>query len=128
MSLGSERYKALRSMLDYVGEDMTLRRVQNTGSSGYDPSTGTVGSTSNSDVTVRVALVQYSERLVDNNNILRGDRRAIIASVDSNNDTLSQAPKAGDRLIGVGDRVNIIDVREVRAANSATVYVAQVRE
>lgn len=125
MSLGQLMQTQVRSLLDELGYDLTFRRITRSG--GYDPATGQTGTPSNDDETVRGYFTDYRVSEVDGTQIQRGDRKAIISAVTATGAALTKTPQTDDVLIGQGNEVRIVAVREMRPDDKAAVYVCQVR-
>ena len=107
-------------ILSEFGQDVTFRREVK---GSYDPATGKPSSSSNDDETATVAFTKYRDGLVDNESILRGDRKALMDPTG-----LSKVPEAGDQIIGEGDTVSVVDVQKIQSGGTDLVYICQVRE
>lgn len=125
MSLGQQYQRAMRQVLDRLGYDLTFRRIDE---GAYDPATGSTGTPTNDDETVRGYFANYEIAEIDGSAIQRGDRKAIISAVDANGAALTKVPQSNDLLIGQGNTVRIVSVEKPRPSDVATVYICQVRE
>ena len=113
----------LRQMILEHGMPLTLRKRA---AGAYNNDLGTV-TTTNTDHAVRGYFYDYVPDMIDGQSILRGDRRVILDSrLTSGLDT--PEPDATDQIIGLGDTVNIVNVKEIRSNNLVMCYLLQVRE
>jgi len=115
---------AMQTLVDQFGREVTLRKP-NYGS--YDPSTGTVASTTNTDYTVKAYMAEYSLSEVNNDSIFMGDRKALLPARDTSNTTIPE-PDAEDQIIGFGDTVKVVSVQSIYHADTLACYICQVRE
>jgi len=115
---------AMQTLVNQFGQEVTLRKP-NYGS--YDPSTGTVASTTNTDYTVKAYMAEYSLSEVNNDSILMGDRKALLPARDTSNATIPE-PDAEDQIIGFGDTVKIVSIQSIYHADTLACYICQVRE
>jgi hypothetical protein len=115
---------AMQTLVNQFGQEVTLRKP-NYGS--YDPSTGTVASTTNTDYTVKVYMAEYSLSEVNNDSILMGDRKALLAARDTSNTTIPE-PDAEDQIIGFDDTVKVVSFQSIYHADTLACYICQVRE
>lgn len=122
MSISTQLEVDAEQLLTDFGYDVTHRRVTGQDSSGYDPATGTVGTTANDDETVRGVFLQYRTNDPDFSFVERGDRKLVLSGA------VSKVPREGDRVLGEGDEVEIIAVRTIKAGANVIAYVCQVRE
>lgn len=113
----------LRQLIKEHGLSLTLRK-KSVGT--YDDLTGTVTAT-NTDYTVRGYFYDYTPDMVDDQSILRGDRRVVLDSKLVNGSDTPE-PDATDQIVGLGDVVNIVKVMEIKSGSGATCYLLQVRE
>lgn len=110
-------------LLSEYGQSATFRRVTE---GAYDPNTGTTAAASTDDETVLAALIRYKDHLVDGANIQRGDRKAVIAALDSNGDALGKTPQVQDQII-TSETFNVVAVQTIEASGTAVAYICQVR-
>ena len=113
----------LRQMIKEHGRTVTLRKRAMT---GYSAATGTL-TTTNTDYKVKAYFYDYTPDMIDENNILRGDRRVVLSDKLINGNT-TPAPDSTDQIIGEGDTVNIVKVDEIKSANNVMCYLLQVRD
>lgn len=113
------RAKDVKHVLDAEGESLTLVEVVDP---NYTLGSGS-GSKSTTNHTTKGAIVGYRQNLVDGQLVERGDRQVILSAQD-----LSVKPKVKDRIEGVDEKVNVVDVHTIRAQGSDVAYVCQVRE
>jgi len=126
MSLGVDMRRSVRQLLDTNGADVTFRRATQ---AAYDPDTGgpVTGATTD-DETARVAFIGYSAREIDQGQVERGDRRALVASVTGAGVALTKEPRTGDQFLGEGDTVNVVASRRIVVDGTIVAYECQVRE
>jgi hypothetical protein len=93
----------------------------------YDPTTGTVSSTSTTTYNVKAYFAEFTLSELNNDNIADGDRKVLIPSEDTSGTTLP-APSVEDTITGVGDGVKIVRVQEIYSAEELVCYICQVRE
>lgn len=125
MTTGTMLRSDVARLMRQHGQDITFRRIVQ---GLYNPSTGTTGTATNSDETARIAFVSYLAREIDGTNVQRGDRKAIMAMVNTSGTALSKTPQINDQLIGEGDTVSVVDVRTVKSGSTVVAYICQVRE
>lgn len=111
-------------LLQRYGTQVTLRKPAY---GSYDPSTGSVGSTTNTDYTVQAYFADYSLNEVDGVNVVMGDRKVYFPKVDTSGATLPK-PDTEDFVIGLGDQVKIVRVQELYNADNLVCYICQTRE
>jgi hypothetical protein len=96
--------------------------------SAYDPTTGTYSSSSVPDeYTVKTYMADYKLEEVDGNTVVLGDRKAIMATVDTTGIAFPK-PSVGDKIEGIGDTVKVVDVQEIFNSTTTVAYICQVRE
>lgn len=111
------------SLINEFGQTVTLKKV----STGvYTVSTGTVATTT-TEYTVKAYVADYTLSELNDDFIVRGDRRAIIPAFDTSNVALP-APDEGDKISGVGDEVRIVSVQTIYEGSTVVCYICQVRE
>lgn len=115
--------KDMYSLINQFGQDVTLRKVE-TGS--YDPATGSAGSTS-VDHPVKSYMAQYTLTELTLDNIVRGDRKALLSAFDTSGVPIP-APDEGDLLVGAGDTVRVVSTQTIYSSASVVCYICQVRE
>lgn len=125
MNVAALLQRDVRTLLDELGYDLTLRR---TTQGSYDPSTGQTGASSTTDVTVRAIMVDYEADEINGETVIRGDRKVIISAVDSSGDALSIDPDVEDELIGEGADVSVVNVRRIKSRSSILAFECQVRK
>lgn len=111
-------------LLQRYGQEVTLRKISY---SAYDPSTGTVTPSTDSDTTVKSYIADYNLTDVDGDNVVMGDRKAYIPTTDTSGNSTPK-PDTDDLILGVGDKVKIVRVQELYNADNLVCYICQVRE
>ncbi len=115
----------VRFLLQRKGQTATLSQDN---LSAYDPTTGTYSSSSPADTySIKAYFANYQLGDIDNTSVLNGDRRVIMASVDTSGASYP-TPTAGDKISGLGDAVKVINVQEIYNGTTLVCYICQVRE
>lgn len=114
----------VRYLVDTHGQPCTYR-VKTLGT--YDPSTSTVSGGSELTYTVNCHFANYNLEDIDGSNVVLGDRRALLPTVDTFN-TAIPSPDIGDEIEGEGDKVSIVAVQVLTSGGSPICYICQVRE
>jgi hypothetical protein len=125
MSTGNLMAQDVRALLNDLGQSITLQRVSE---GAYDPATGTTGAPTTTGETVKVAFQNYAERFIDGSVVQRGDRYALVSPFGATGVALVNPPQPGDRLLGEGDTVRIVNVDVVKPSGQVAGYGCQVRE
>jgi len=115
---------AIKTLITQFGQEVTLRKPLY---GSYDPTTGTVASTTNTDYTARCYMSDFNLTEVNNDSILMGDRKALMPSEDTSGVALPE-PDAEDTIIGFGDTVKVVSVQKIYHADTLVCYICQVRE
>jgi len=115
---------AMQTMVNQFGQEVTLRKPAY---GSYDPTTGTVGSTTNTDYTAKCYMAEYQLSEVNNDSILMGDRKALLPAEDTSGDVLPE-PDSEDFIIGFGDTVKVVSIQKIYHADTLVCYICQVRE
>lgn len=115
----------IRQLLADRGQTLTFRR-ETEGS--YDPATGTNGAASTDDETIKGCFLNYQDNLFDGDNVVRGDRRLIMSNYQSDGTVLSKSPQPGDKFIGQGDTVSVINAQTLKDGGNLIGFICQVRE
>jgi hypothetical protein len=115
---------AMNTLISQFGQEVTLRKPLY---GSYDPTTGTVGSTTNTDYTARCYMAEFSLSEVNNDSILMGDRKALLPAVDTSGVALPE-PDTEDFIIGFGDTVKVVSTQKIYHADTLVCYICQVRE
>jgi len=115
---------AMQTMVSQFGQSVTLRKPAY---GSYDPTTGTVGSTTNTDYTAKCYMAEYQLSEVNNDSILMGDRKALLPSEDTSGEELPE-PDVEDFIIGFGDTVKVVSTQKIYHADTLVCYICQVRE
>ncbi len=115
---------ATQTLINQFGQQATLRKPLY---GSYDPTTGTVGSTTNTDYTVKCYMADFSLNEVNNDSILMGDRKALLPARDTSGTDLPE-PDAEDFIIGFGDTVKVVSTQKIYHADTLVCYICQVRE
>lgn len=116
--------KDITYLIEDMGTEVTLRKPTY---GAYNPVTGTHGSASSTDYTVKCHFSDYFLSEVDNTNILLGDRRALIPTEDTSGNELPE-PDTDDLIIGIGDTVKVVRVQQFYHFDTRICYILQVRE
>ena len=115
---------AMQTMVTQFGQEVTLRKPLY---GAYDPTTGTVGSTTNTDYTAKCYMAEYQLSEVNNDTILMGDRKALLPAEDTSGSALPE-PDAEDTILGFGDTVKVVSTQKIYHADTLVCYICQVRE
>jgi len=115
---------AMNTLITQFGQEVTLRKVSY---GAYDPTTGTVASTTNTDYTARCYMSDYNLTEIDNDSVVMGDRKALLPSLDTSGGSLPE-PDVGDKIVGFGDTVGVISTQKIYHADTLVCYICQVRE
>ena len=115
---------AMQTMVNQFGQEVTLRKPLY---GSYDPTTGTVGSTTNTDYTVKCYMAEFNLSEVNNDSILMGDRKALLPASDTSGFSLPE-PDAEDTILGFGDTVKVVSTQKIYHADTLVCYICQVRE
>jgi hypothetical protein len=114
----------LQTLLERRGKTATLRKKS---SGTYDPSTGALGSVADTDVTVKMYFADYGLSETNNDSILMGDRKVLIAPRDTSG-TATPEPDNEDQILSVGDAVVIKSIQKIYNSDVLVCYICQVRE
>jgi len=115
---------AMNTLISQFGQEVTLRKPLY---GSYDPTTGTVASTTNTDYAVKCYMAEFGLSEVNNDSILMGDRKALLPAVDTSGVALPE-PDAEDFVIGFGDTVKVVSTQKIYHADTLVCYICQVRE
>lgn len=102
-------------LLKRFGQAATLRQVTGTGGDPWEPTTTTT------DVTVTVAVLDYRAEEVDGTVIKRSDRRVYMAADGST------APATDDALVIAGKTFRLVSVEPLTPAGTAVYFELQAR-
>jgi hypothetical protein len=114
----------IMTVLNRYGIDVTLTKPSY---GSYSPSTGSVGSGSTANYTVKCYFADYNLTELNNDSIVMGDRKAVFPYLDTRGNTLPE-PDFEDTISGNGDLVKIVSVQKLFSGNSLVCYICQVRE
>lgn len=103
-------------LLEDRGSDLTLSRQA---AGAYDPSAGTMASTSTTTYTIRGVFINYADRNVDGSVVRMGDRRLLVRASDA-----PVTPAIADRVGGL----QIIDVRTIAPNGAPIAWACQMRK
>lgn len=113
-------YAALRTnadaLIDNFGLDVVLRRSVNSGTA-WEPTR------QDTEYSTKAVLERYSQREVDGQNILRTDRKAIVAAGPLG----LIVPTTADKLVIGGAAYSIMQVDPVAPAGVSVIYEMQLR-
>lgn len=124
MTQASEIIPHVRSLLDTLGQSMTLTRDIR---GAYDPATGARSLTSQSTQVVRAAISHYDQEDVDGDEILRTDVKLIISPLSVTGAALTLTPEIGDVVTGNDAARRIKSVHKIVVNNVNCVYICQGR-
>ena len=116
-------YDLLR-MLEDFGRNLTLIYVSE---GSYDPATGSLSGGSTSNSTVKGYFYNYRLDEVDGSNVVLGDRRLLLPTVDTSGNTITE-PEIGDQVTVTGDNVVSISIAKIFSDTRVMCYLCQVRE
>lgn len=114
----------LQTLINRRGQSATLRYKS---SGTYDPTTGSLGGVTNTDVSIKAYFADYDLTEIDNQSILMGDRKVAIPAKDTSGNLISE-PDNEDQILAVGDTVVIKSVQKIYNASTLVCYLCQVRE
>jgi len=117
--LSSDMYK----LVNEFGQGVTFRKVT-VGS--YDPATGSAGNTT-TDYSVKSYMAQYALTELTSDNIVRGDRKALLSAFDTSGAAIP-SPDESDLLVGAGDTVRVVSTQTIYNGDGVVCYICQVRE
>lgn len=115
---------AMQRLVNQFGQEVTLRKPAY---GAYDPATGSVGTGTSTDYTVKCYMAEFDLSEVNNDNVVRGDRKALLPARDTSG-TLIPEPDAEDSIVGFGDTVKVIAVQTIYHGDYVACYICQVRE
>jgi len=93
----------------------------------YDPATGSVGTNTPVNYTVKGYFAEYDLTEINNDSIVMGDRKALLPSVDTSGVALPE-PDMDDIIVGRGDTVKVVGVSKIYSGDTLACYICQVRE
>ena len=111
-------------LLNRYGTEVTLSKPTY---GAYDPTTGTVVSTTTNTYTVQCYFANYEMSEIGSDSVVLGDRKAYLPATDTSGDALPK-PDMEDTISGLGDRVRIVRVQELYSGDQLICYICQVRE
>lgn len=114
----------LRYLVNEHGQSVTLRTYTR---GGYNLDTGTVSETLDQSYNVKCYFADYILSEIDGTDIVTGDRKAIINTVDTLGNAMPE-PEEGNEIQGQGDNVRVVSVKKIYSAGSPMAYICQVRE
>lgn len=114
----------IQSLINRRGQSATLRYKS---SGTYDPTTGSLGSVTNTDVSIKAYFADYNLTEINNDSILMGDRKVAIPARDTSGNLISE-PDNEDQILTVGNTVVIKSVQKIYNASTLVCYICQVRE
>lgn len=115
------------SLLTLINRYGRVTTLQKNSYAAYDPATGSVGTNTSTNYTVKAYFSEYDLSELNNDSIVMGDRKVAFPSVDTSGVTLPE-PDADDIVVGVGDKVKIVSVSKIYSGDTLTCYICQVRE
>lgn len=114
----------VQSLVNRRGQTATLRKKS---SGTYDPAAGSLGSVTDTDYTIKAYFADYMMDEVNNESILMGDRKVLVAAKDTSGSPIPE-PDNEDEIRGVGDTVVIKSVQSIYNGSTLVCYICQVRE
>lgn len=114
----------VQTLVNRRGQTATLRKKS---SGTYDPTTGSLGSVTDTDYTIKAYFADYDVTEINNDSILLGDRKVLIAAKDTSGNTVPE-PDNNDQILGVGDTVVIKRVQSIYNGSTLVCYICQARE
>jgi len=114
----------IQFLINRRGQSATLRYKS---SGTYDPTTGSLGGVTNTDVSIKAYFADYNLTEINNDSILMGDRKVSIPARDTSGNLISE-PDNEDQILTVGDTVVIKSVQKIYNASTLVCYICQVRE
>ena len=114
----------MQTLIERRGQACTLRKKS---SGTYDPSTGSLGSVVDTDVTVMAYFADYNLDEMGSDSILMGDRKVAMAAYDTSG-VATPEPDNEDQIISVGDTVVVKAVQKIFNSSTLVCYICQVRE
>lgn len=113
-----------QALIDKRGRTVTLSKPSY---GSYDPATATHSSNPTPETyTVKAYFANYDLSEIDNQSVVMGDRKAIIAVRDTSGDLIPE-PDTEDTITGAEGTVNILSVQKVYNRDTVVVYICQVR-
>jgi hypothetical protein len=114
----------LLTLVNKFGSDVTLTKNSY---AAYNPATGSTGTNTTTNYTVKAYFAEYNLSEMGNDNIVMGDRKVLIPYLDTSGVVVPE-PDADDIIVGRGDTVKIVGVSKIYSGNSLVCYTCQVRE
>lgn len=111
-------------MVEQKGKVATL--VKTSGAT-YDPATRTVTGGTTSTQEVKAYASEYKLSDIDNENILRDDRRVLVASFATDGTPLV-APEVSDVLEGIGEANRVMEVQTILEGSAVACYICRTRK
>lgn len=114
----------LQNLVNRRGQTATLRKKS---SGTYNPATGSLGSVTNTDYTVKCYFSDYNLSEINSESVLMGDRQVVFPAKDTSGVAIPE-PDNEDQIRTVGDTVVIKSVQKVYNKDTLVCYICQVRE
>jgi len=114
----------IQNLINRRGQSATLRYKS---SGTYNPETGSLGSVSDTDVSIKAYFADYNLSEMNNDSILMGDRKVAIPARDTSGNLIAE-PDNEDQILTVGDTVVIKAVQKIYNSSTLVCYICQVRE
>lgn len=111
-------YDLLKLVQDF-GETLTLRQISTEGT--YDPATGSVSGSSNTDTSFTGYMYNYSS--LNPSEVIRGSRKCVIPSLG-----FTPEPNPDDLILGNNDTVKVSRVVTLWSDGAAVCYICDVEE
>ena len=116
--------KNLQTLISRRGQTATLRKKS---SGTYDPATGSLGSVTDTDYTVKAYFAAYSLTEAAGDSVLVGDRMVALPAKDTSGAAIPE-PDNEDQILSVGDTVVIKSVQKIYNADTLICYICHVKE
>jgi len=116
-----------KSLLSLVNRYGTVTTLQKNSYAAYDPATGSVGTNTSTNYTVKAYFSEYNLSELNNDSIVMGDRKVVFPNVDTSGVVLPE-PDPDDIVVGTGDKVKIVSVAKIYSGDTLACYICQVRE
>lgn len=114
----------LLTMVNRYGKQVTLTKNSY---AAYNPATGSVGTNTAVNYTVKAYFAEYDLSEINNDSIVVGDRKVLLPYVDTSGVALPE-PDMDDIISGQGDTVKIVTVAKIYSGDTLSCYICQVRE
>jgi len=125
MTVGTEIAK---NVTDLLNRHARVLQISRSSGDSYDPSAGSLSGGSTETQDISAVVVGYKDRYIDETVIKRGDRKVYVGSKDPNGYDLAIGPKIGDKITGLPEDANVLNVKRIESSGDLIAFVCQVRE